>query len=255
LPDYLRREKGAVSKAITDLYTMTGGKFEKEGEENIPESGPFIVICNHFGGGDVQALFKTFKSVDLHFAVAKEMWWNSSTIARWFLKKLRIIPVEESLSNISEKEKEEALNRQGGHGKAVFRRIIDREKQGKAATNIEFVRQAVAVLSRGEAMGIFPEGLWLNPKNGREKKEMKQGYRGVELIAEQYKKLTDEELPIVPTAFIEDDKTGERKIIIGKPLKLSGNDCNLNGTDWCMEHVAEMLPEQQRGYYKNKVEK
>jgi hypothetical protein len=158
LPDYLREKGGIISRAITNFWTRRV-EFEKEGEENIPEKGPFIVICNHFGGGDAEALLRTFKDADLHLAVAKEMWWNASPVQRWLLKKFGMIPIEESLSNLTDKEKEEALERQGKNGKTVFRKIIDREKQGRVATNIEFVRQAVAVLSRGDALGIFPEGL------------------------------------------------------------------------------------------------
>lgn len=256
LPDHLR-EKGAsiISKAITYLWTR-GAKFEKEGKENIPDKGPFIVIGNHFGGGDAEAILDTFQGTNIHFGIAKEMWWN--TPARWLLKKFGMIPIEESLSNIPEEEKEEALKRQGGHGKDVFRRIIDREKTGGVAMNTEFVRQAVAVLSRGDTVGVYPEGLWLNPEGPmklREKAEMKKGYQGIELVARQYQKLTGEELPIVPTAFIEDRKTGKKKVVVGKPLLLSENDSGMSGTDWCMAHVAEMLPEEQRGYYKDKVEK
>jgi 1-acyl-sn-glycerol-3-phosphate acyltransferase len=258
LPNHLRGRNGPVAKAITGLWTRMSGKLEGQGGENIPEKGPFIVIGNHFGGGDAEAILDTFKEANLHFAVAKEMWWNSNPVQRWLLKKFGMIPVEESLSNLSEQEKEAALERQGGNGKKVFRKIIDREKAGGTAVNVEFVRQAVALLLRGDAVGIYPEGLWLKPegagKLSREHKEMKQGYRVIELIATQYKKITGEDLPIVPTAYTEDAKTKERKLIVGQKLKLSENKSGLNGTDWAMARVAGMLPEWQRGYYKDKVE-
>jgi len=257
LPNYLRKEgKSIISKVITYLWTR-GEKFEKEGEQNIPEKGPFLVICNHFGGGEPESLLRTFKNIDLHFGVAKGIWWDQGGIVKWFLKKLGTIPVEESLSNLTEAEKEVALEKQGGRGKMVFRKIIDKEKEGKLAMNIEFTRQSVALLSRGDAVGIMPEGLWLDPQGplmSREKAEMKKGYGGIELVASQYKKLTGEELPIIPTAFIEDRKTGKKKVVVGKPLLLSENDSETNDTDWCMSHVAKMLPEEQRGYYKELVE-
>jgi 1-acyl-sn-glycerol-3-phosphate acyltransferase len=123
--------------------------------------------------------------------------------------------------------------------------------------NTEFVRQAVALLLRGDAVGVYPEGLWLNPeglgKASRERKKMKQGYRGIELVASQYKKLTGEDLPIIPTAYIEDAKSKTRKLIVGEPLNFDENNTDLNGTDWAMAHVAKMLPEEQRGYYKDKI--
>ena len=189
----------------------------------------------------------------MHIGIGKKIWWDRSPLLRWGFKKLGMIPVEESLSNIPEEEAEEALTRQDKYGKKVFREIIDKEKDGKVATNVDFVHSAVATLSRGDALVVLPEGLWLNPQNTaapREKAEMKQGYRGIELVASQYKKLTGEELPIIPTAFIEDRKTGKKRLKIGKPLRLSENTEDSNGTDWCMKHVAEMLPEEQRGYYK-----
>ena len=254
LPLHLRDKKGIVSRVLTNLWTR--GKFEKDGTENIPQDSPFIVIGNHFGGGDAEAAMQTFKENNLHFGVAKEVWWNSPM--QWALKKLGMIPIEESLSNLTEEQKEEALKNQVGKGKEVFRKIIDREKAGGVSMNTEFVRQAVALLSRGESVGVYPEGLWLHPEGignaAREHKEMKQGYRGIELIAKEYQKLTGKELPIVPTAYTE-EKGKDRKIKIGKPLKFSENDTKLNGTDWAMAHVAEMLPEEQRGYYKDKIEK
>jgi len=84
----------------------------------------------------------------------------------------------------------------------------------------------------------------------REKAEMKQGYRGLELVASQYKKLTGDDLLVVPTAFNENRETNDKKLIIAKPIRLIDNNGDLNDTDWCMSKVAEMLPEEKRGHYK-----
>lgn len=255
LPEYLKKRKGIIGRGLIDLWAI-GTKFEKEGEKNIPESGPFLVVCNHFGAGDVPALLKVFGEKKLHFAAAKSMMWDESFIAKWFLKQIKAIPVQESLSNLLEKEKEEALLHQGKTGRSVFRNIINAEKQGKMAINVDFIRQAVAVLSRGDALCIFPEGLWLNPEGlSREKAELKKAYGGVELIASQFKKLTGVELPILPTAFDEDRQTKNKKLIIGNQIVLEKNDSDLSGVDWCMAHIAEMLPEEKRGYYARLINK
>jgi hypothetical protein len=87
-------------------------------------------------------------------------------------------------------------------------------------------------------------------KVSRRKAEMKRGYPGIEIVARQYKKLTGEELPIIPTVFIEDETTGKKKVVVGKPLLLSENNSVVRDIDWCMAHIAAMLPEEQRGYYK-----
>lgn len=249
LPTYLKKKGGLLSRSLADIWTM-GTKFEIIGEKNIPESGPYLVVCNHFGAGDTQAILKTFKKDNLHLVVGKSIWWDGSVISRWFLKKLKAIPVQESLSNLSQEEKESALMRQGKMGKIVFRKIIDKEKRGELAVDTSFIRQAVAVLSQGDAVGIFPEGLWLNPQGViREKAEMKRGYGGMELIASQYKKLTGVDLSILPTAFNEDQNTKEKKLIIGKEINLTNNNSKLNGTDWCMSQIAALLPMEKRGYY------
>lgn len=258
IPDYLRSKKQTLFSKIACYFQSGRGKLEREGQENMPEKGPYLVICNHWGGQDAESLIRTFKKDNLHMAAAKEVWWNRGAFFRWIFKKMGTIPVEESLSNLTEEEKEAALLRQDDYTQKCFRKIIDKEKSGSRSSNIEFVRQSVAVLSRGDAVGIFPEGLWLNPHgsamNPREKEELKQGYGGMELLARQYQKLTGEELPIVPTAFIKDPETKKRKVIIGKPLLLSENNTELSDTDWCMAHVAKMLPEHQRGYYTDMAE-
>lgn len=251
LPNYLKKEKSLISRLLLDLWSG-GAKFELKGKENIPESGPFVVVCNHFGNGDIQALLQTFKDFNPHPIVGKSIWWNSS-FSRSFLKAIKAIPVQESLSNLPREEKHAAKERQGVVGKKVFQEIIDQENRGQLRVDTDFIRQSVAVLSHGDALCLFPEGLWLEPQSlTREKPEMKQAYRGVELVASQYEKLTGKQLPILPTSFFEEVE-GERVLKVGEVITLDENNSDLSGTDWLMTQIAQMLPEKNRGYYKDLV--
>lgn len=252
LPDYLKREKSLPASILLDIWTA-GVKFEVVGKENIPESGPFVAVCNHFGNGDVQALLKTFKDFNPHPVVGKSIWWKTSFFSRNILKALKAIPVQESLANLSREEKDAAKDRQGTVGKRAFQEIINQEERGGLSVDTDFVRQSVAVLSRGEVLCLFPEGLWLEPQSLiQEKPEMKQAYRGLELIASQYEKLTGKQLPILPTSFFEEVE-GERVLKVGEVITLDKNNSELSGTDWLMTRIAQMLPEKNRGYYKDLI--
>lgn len=265
LPKYLRK-RGFISGVLTDLWTRRV-KAETEREENIPENGPFIVIWNHFGGGDAEAFKKTFGDSNLHLVAQKEMLWDGflNSINRLYMRKLGVIPIAGSLSNLSSEEKEAAIWKQGRRGKKVLRKIKDREEGNSPEEVEEYIKsvrqsisQIVAALSLGDSVGYPPEGIALNPegmgKSFREKKELKKGYRGIELIAREYKELTGEELTIVPAAFIEDEETGKKKVVVGEPFVSSENNSGMSDTDYGMSQIAEMLPVEQRGYYKDKIQ-
>ena len=247
LPDYLKKEKSLAAKLLLEIWSVNI-RFEVRGKENIPESGPFVAVCNHFGNGDIQALLKTFKDFNPHPVVGKSIWWKSF-FARQMLESIKAIPVQESLANLSEEEKNAAKERQGIAGRKAFQAIIDQESQEGLRADTDFIRQSVAVLSRGDALCLFPEGLWLEPQSlTQEKPEMKRAYRGIELIASQYEKLTGRQLPILPTSFFEEAGSG-RVLNIGKTVFLDKNDGGLSDTDWLMRQIAMMLPEKNRGYY------
>jgi 1-acyl-sn-glycerol-3-phosphate acyltransferase len=250
LPKYLKEKRRGIIDIASSIIEGSV-KFDIINQENIPEKGPFLVVANHFGDGEDIALLKTLKKQNLHITLGKNRWWDLSPVHQWVFKKLGFIPVNESLANLSEQEKEEALKRQPDkYTQKVFRKIIDKEKQGNFSVDDGLARQTVAALVNGDAVSIFPEGLWLNPEGSHNKAELGRAYRGVEIIAKQYKRLTGEELTILPAAFICDRETGKKELKFGEQLTLNKNYTPLNGTDWCMSKLADMLPEEQRGYYK-----
>lgn len=254
LPSYLREPQGKeslIGRSSAFLMKLFGKiEIPSEEKENLPEKGPFLVIVNHFGG-ETPALLELFKDYDTHIAAAKEVHWKRSPIRPWLLRKMRMISVEESLVHLSLEEKEELLKRVPGPKarKEGYARVIEREKMGQVPTNIEFIRQSVALLSRGDVVAMYPEGLILY---GGEKK-LNQGYGGLEVVIKEYKKVTGKELPIVPVGVFEESgekKKKTKRVKVGKPLLLSNNKTELSGTDWCMSHLARLLPEEQRGYYR-----
>ncbi len=97
-----------------------------EGEENIPETGPAILVCNHLSAGDTFTLPAMMKR-RLTWPAKVELFsgsdWRGRVLA-WFLVQVGQLP----------------LDRSGGRA---------------SATSMDGV---LAVLRQGQLLGIFPEG-------------------------------------------------------------------------------------------------
>lgn len=242
--EYLKKQrKGTLLNRVLQLINRLRG-FEPscEDAERLPKQGPFLVVSNHFGG-ETPILLGLCSGYDVHLVASEELNWKRSSFRAWLMRKLRMISVKDSLNLLSEKEKEELLKRVPKRGQKGYRLIIQREKRGYIPDNRDYIEQSLALLSRGDVLVIYPEGLFLY--NG--KKELHQGYRGLELIAKYYEESTSQKLLIVPVAILSEKNQQGRRIRIGKPLLLSKNQT----TDWVMTHLAQLLPEDQRGFYKN----
>ncbi len=114
------------------------------------------------------------------------------------------------------------------------------------------LRKALAVLGRGEVLGIAPEGT-----RADESHALQQGKAGAAYIA------TRADVPIVPVgiAGTERIKRGllqlrrpEVRVVIGEPFRLpeSGHVRSKElheFSDLIMRHIAELLPEEYRGVY------
>lgn len=253
LPESLRSQKKVNLIIAAGLEALYARSANIEGLKNLPKSGPFIVVANHFNVKETEILLAMLKNYDAH-VVAAEKVHGEHPIRKIGLRAIRGVTTPETLVHLSLQQKEELLSRvSDDFVKEKYQEIIDRETAGEVDRSglLKFIRSSVALLSRGDVLIIYPEGLWLyDGGNGAPRSHsLYKGYGGFDVIAEQYKKLTSEDVPIVPISFYE--QGGKKEIRIGTPSTISDNDTELSDTDWYMRKIAGMLPEEQRGYYRD----
>jgi len=256
LPEGMRTQKKVNLVIAAGMELLYARRANIEGVENLPESGPFIVVANHFNVKETEILLATLKNYDAHLVTAKKI-HGEHPITKLKLKAVRGITVPESLAHLSSEEKEELLERiPSGRIKEKYQAVVDQEAAGETDRTglIEFVRSSVALLSRGDVLIIYPEGLWLfDGEHGEPRgQNLYQGLDGFSTVAEQYKKLTGEDVPIIPISVFRENTQSE--VRIGNPSFIADNDTELSTTDWYMQQIADRLPEDQRGHYGNNEE-
>jgi 1-acyl-sn-glycerol-3-phosphate acyltransferase len=256
LPEGLRSQKKVNLVISAGLELMYARQADIEGIENLPEKGPFIVVANHFNLKETEILLATLKDYDAH-VIASEKVHGEHPIRGLGIKAIRGLTSPDSLAHLSPEEKQKLIERVPDEFvRQKYQEIIDREESGQVDRSglVELIRSSVALLSRGDVLIIYPEGLWLyDGENGTPRSHsLYKGYDGFAVIAEQFKKLTGEDVPIVPIGFYEE---GEKKQVkIGIASTLQDNDSEQSNADWYMGKIAKMLPEQQRGHYREEEE-
>ncbi len=213
------RFSGAVLRVAAACTT----RVKREGFENIPESGPVLVICNHCSNADGMLLMAYVVP-----AMGRPMrWLGKESALRW--------PV---------------------FGWGMRQNGVMAVRPGG---DIEAFRQAKSVLDAGGVLTIFPEGTRSPTGAMAEVKE------GATVLAVR------SGTPILPIAITGSHRfwprgkflpcPGRRMTVrIGQTFTLSmpkaadRHEALRQATAEMMSHVAELLPEEQRGVYAGTVE-
>ena len=192
------------------ILILVRNRVHVEGRENVPRKGGLLVICNHIASADPPLLGARFPR-PLHF-MAKIEWFKNPVlgfIARQFL----CFP--------------------------VVRHTADRGA----------LRHTLALLERGAAVGIYPEG------TRAEDARIHAVEAGVGFVARR------SAVPILPVAVwgtekvlpakgVHWPKAADCHLIYGKPFQLPRPDMdNQEATNYMMSKVAELLPSAYRGVF------
>ena len=189
-----------------------------QGKENVPEHGPVVVVANHLSYADQYLLTIAIKR-EMIFMAKEELFRNR--VRRFLIEAFGAIPV-----------------RQG-------------------AVNWGALKQVYQVLDDGLAMFMFPEGS--RSKNA----QLQSAFSGSALIA------LHNHAPVLPIG-ISGMEVAEKGFLwvmfhrprvavnIGRPFYLSTPQGKSDKkqlkdlSDDIMEHIAELLPPEYRGYYANR---
>jgi len=186
---------------------------EYVGLENIPDEPPYILVTNHLSIFDLPVLLPICPHTIRAFAASKHKW---NPVYAPILAMAGTIWVQ--------------------------RGEVDRRA----------LREALAVLERGETLGLAPEGT-----RSRETNALQEGKAGAAYLAARAN------VPLVPmgisgTEMIKHNlprlRRSQVRVVIGEPFRLPESG-RVRGrklheyTDLIMYHIAELLPEKYRGMY------
>ena len=213
--DIIHRIARIVSFVLFRVIFFLATRRHIQGKENVPEHGPVVVVANHLSYADQYLLIIAIER-EMIFMAKEEPFRNR--VRRFLIEAFGAIPVR------------------------------------RGAANRGALRQVHQVLDNGLAMFMFPEGS--RSKNA----QLQPAFPGSALIA------LHNNAPILPVGIsgMEVAEKGFRWVMlhrpkvtvnIGRPFYLSTPEGTLDKkqleelSDDIMEHIAELLPPEYRGYY------
>lgn len=208
-----------VVKIVKSGYRVLLSPFitvERQGLENLPANGPCVLASNHVSNFD-PTMILSYLRVRHVFYMAKIELFNSA-FNRWFFANTGAFPI----------------NRSGNDSWALA--------------------QAGRILEAGQILGMFPEGT-----RSKEDGQLKKGKLGTVALALAH------QVPIVPVALLNTQhirlklRRNRTHVIIrvGPPLNLPelagpppySPNTYRELTAVLMQHIAALLPPEQRGRY------
>ncbi len=203
----------SIAKFFQRLTLKLFSKWTINGIEHVPPIGGVIIVANHVSEFDPPLLASTF---DRKIKFLAKSGIFSGFFQRWFLKEYGAFPVK--------------------------RGVVDRSAYLWILEQLEL----------GNAVVVFPEGT-------RSMKGMRKGKSGVARIALHSKS------PILPVGIIGTKNmgkwtrvfypSGKIQVNIGRVFNLPDIEGHINHqllesmSEMIMERIAELLPNEYRGYY------
>lgn len=204
-------------RVFAEFIARLTARREYIGLENIPDELPYLLVTNHLSLFDLPMLLPICPHTVRAFAANKHR-WNPI-----------YAPILAMAGSIW-----------------VRRGEVDRQA----------LREALAVLERGEVLGLAPEGT-----RSRRTYALQKGKAGAAYIA------TRADVPIVPIGISGTERIKHNlprlrrthvRIVIGEPFRLpEGGRVRSHKlheyTDLIMRRIARLLPEEYRGVYADSV--
>ena len=211
---FIPRATGAVFRVFAACLT----RVEVEGLENVPDSGPLLVVANHASNADGMLL--------MAYVVPRRgrpfRWLGKAEALRWPF-----------------------------FGWVMRSNGVFAVKRG--GTDVEAFHLARSVLDEGGALAIFPEGT-RSPDGA-----LQAAHEGAAVLAIRSR------APVLPIGIAGSHRFWPRggfvrpgrrmKVTIGPVFRLEAlvgtdrHEATRRSTVELMRHIAELLPEEQRGVY------
>lgn len=202
-----------IFRLLAHIIAKLTMRVEIVGSDNVPSTPPYLLVTNHLSALDLPAIVFVFPHPIRPFA------------AREHQSNLLFAPIL-----------------RGAQAIWVRRGEVDRQA----------LREALAVLERGEALGVAPEGTRSNESGA-----LQPARPGVAYLATRAK------VPIVPVGIAGTEKVKDNlprlrrtpvRIAVGEPFHLPETGRVRTNelreyTDIIMHRIAELLPAAYRGVY------